>query len=64
MHLPLTAKGIECGVLQLHCQEPHPRAIFIKLNFAFLTDFSLAGTVSLALPNPKPIYPSELPTTA
>ena len=63
-HFPFTLKRIECEDLQLHCQDPHPLLIFIIPIFAFLNDFSLAGTVSFAFPYPTPIKPSRFPTTA
>src|SRR3989338_6259985 len=49
-HFPSTENGIECGLLQPHCQLPHPRRILMTFSLEFLMAFSRAGTVSLDLP--------------
>src|SRR3989338_7365402 len=49
-HAPSTSNGTLCPSLQPHVQEPQPLLILKRFNFAFLTAFSLAGTVSAAFP--------------
>src|SRR3989338_8161030 len=53
-HLPENLNGMVWGVLQPHCQLPHPLLTFMRLIFAFLNAFSLESTVSLDFPYPRP----------
>ena len=63
-HFPSTANGIEFSFLPVDSHEPDPNFIFIRFNFAFLSAFSLAGTVSFAFPKPYPTRPFPFPTIA